>query len=876
MTGTAPTGIRTAGSRRIAIGLAGLQMGGCQINAIDLARTMRARGNEVVVFAVRDDDVRSTILPYAAKAGFTVTLLEDRAGGFGTGVAIAKFARRHDADVVHVFEPWLNRPAAIAAALDRKVAVVETNWNMENLFWGSSRIPLIVGTGSMLDEARLRRRAAVHLMEPPIDAEADRPEVSAGERFRAEHGIGVDALLAVLVSRVDKAMKRESILDAIAAVDRLGDPSAVLVVVGDGDALVEVRVAADRVNRRLGRTAVQAIGALADPRPAYNAADVVLAMGGAAIRGLAHGKPVIVLGERAFSGIYEPSSIAHFRSEGFYGLGTGLGGAELLGSHLEALLADPGRRRELGAFGLREVQDRFGLDAAAQALEAIYDDAMAHVPSATMRLIIGATQVGLGWAQRARAAARRTPAIVGAARLCLTRWASVLPRPVRVAVRRVVPSAAVAPPALEGWDQTLIGGARTPLVWPAATSPAPPTSPQLRQEDRDAVRCLLVTESLDAGGMDEFVAFLARRLPEHGIHAGVMLAADSSGWRHGRIADALLAEGVDVFSADEATGGAALARFAPDVLYSHGAMQWPLRAARAAQVPTAEALHGMHNVFGRTSHDLAARREMLDAIVTVSDLVRRQYLAIDREAPGDMVLTIPNGIDRARLSDVDRTEARHALGITNEFVFVSPARHTVQKNTFGLTAAFLEAAAQRSGMHLLLCGRPDDADYLRQVVGLRDRSSAADRLHLRGNAARVDVLFAAADAFVLDSFFEGWSLASMEALGMGVPSLLSDVGGAREQLRGGPARGTLISNPMGDPLLVGWESMARSRYTRQANHDELIQALLDFVDGATPWASRAEIASDARKRFSADACLSSHAEVVRRVAVTATVREAAR
>jgi glycosyltransferase involved in cell wall biosynthesis len=403
----APPAARPAAPRRVAIGLAGLQMGGCQINAIDLARALRARGNEVAVFAVRDDSVSSTILPYAENAGFAVTLLDDGDGAYGTAASIAGFTRGHDADVVHVFAPWLNRPAAIASALDRKTAVVETNWNMENMFWGSARVPLIVGTGSMLEEAEPRRRAAVHLMEPPIDTDADRPDPSTGAVFRAAQGIADDTVLAVLVSRVDRAMKLESILDAVAAIELVEDPSAALIIVGDGDALEEVRSAADAVNARVGRVVVQAVGHLADPRPAYNAADVVLAMGGAAIRGLAHRKPVIVLGEGGFSLTYQPDTIAHFRREGFYGHGSGVGGPELLAGHLAALVGDSARRDELGAFGLREVDTRFGLDAATTALEAIYDGAVRDAPSGPARIVIGAAQTALGWAQSLRARMRR-------------------------------------------------------------------------------------------------------------------------------------------------------------------------------------------------------------------------------------------------------------------------------------------------------------------------------------------------------------------------------------------------------------------------------------------------------------------------------------
>ena len=45
-----------------------------------------------------------------------------------------------------------------------------------------------------------------------------------------------------------------------------------------------------------------------------------------------------------------------------------------------------------------------------------------------------------------------------------------------------------------------------------------------------------------------------------------------------------------------------------------------------------------------------------------------------------------------------------------------------------------------------------------------------------------------ADAFVLPSFWEGWSLASTEAAYAGLPIVATDVGGARDLLAEGPGR----------------------------------------------------------------------------------------
>ena len=49
-----------------------------------------------------------------------------------------------------------------------------------------------------------------------------------------------------------------------------------------------------------GRQVVLLTGEIADPRPAYAAADVVVGQGGSALRGMAFGKPLVVVGEGRF------------------------------------------------------------------------------------------------------------------------------------------------------------------------------------------------------------------------------------------------------------------------------------------------------------------------------------------------------------------------------------------------------------------------------------------------------------------------------------------------------------------------------------------------------------------------------------------------
>ena len=70
-----------------------------------------------------------------------------------------------------------------------------------------------------------------------------------------------------------------------------------------------------------------------------------------------------VLGEDGFSEVLDAASAPRFLWHGFYGLGDGDLGAGRLAEQLRALLADAGRRAELGAFARELVTERFSLAA---------------------------------------------------------------------------------------------------------------------------------------------------------------------------------------------------------------------------------------------------------------------------------------------------------------------------------------------------------------------------------------------------------------------------------------------------------------------------------------------------------------------------------
>jgi glycosyltransferase involved in cell wall biosynthesis len=453
-----------------------------------------------------------------------------------------------------------------------------------------------------------------------------------------------------------------------------------------------------------------------------------------------------------------------------------------------------------------------------------------------------------------------------------TRW---LPAPVRAAAKRLIEGpATLTPRGVETWAVPLVvhasGG-------PAAAMPAPataaaPGASRLAPQPRPTapgggLRCLIVSPVLDAGGIDEFVAFLARNLPAWGIDTTVLCAAPSQreAPRVGLLAAALGQEGIAVAKASPADGRAWLSRHRPDVISAHAPPGWFLEAAAALGIPVVETLHAVPTPIGTDWSKEPARSRHITAMVAVSELVRQQYLRGNPGFGGDAVATIPNAFNETARAAVDRAQARAWLGLDREFLFVSLARHVLQKNAYGLVAAFAEVARAHPDAHLAIAGRVDDALYTEEVRRLRDRSPGRERIHLRENLSHPSALLAAADGFVLNSFFEGWPLASMEALAAGLPVVMSEVGGAREQVGSDGGRGYVVPNPLGDPEHVTWEAAGRVRFRPQANQAALVEAMAAVIRDRDRWAAnRPELAVTAKQRFSTDACAEQHALILRR------------
>jgi glycosyltransferase involved in cell wall biosynthesis len=344
------------------------------LNAVELAAAARDRGHEVIVLS-KPGPLVATV----RKLGIEHVLRVEntrRTPSPGAAAQLIRLVRRRKVDIVHAWE-W---PSALEAFAGPRLCLgtpmVCSIMSMAVPSFLPRTVPVTVGTHDLTRQAEDLGYSSVILLEPPVDVTANSPDFDASS-FRADYGLDTATLLAV-VCRLAYELKLEGLLAACDAVGELvhAGSNVQLAVVGDGPARQEVEEAAEAANKRAGRRVVVLTGQLADPRPAYSAADVILGMGGSALRGMAFGKPLVVQGERGFWELLTPDSAPIFLRQGWYGVGSATNGrasgALKLQQILQGLLEDPDTITQLGEYGRTLVVERFSIDHAAAVQEDMY------------------------------------------------------------------------------------------------------------------------------------------------------------------------------------------------------------------------------------------------------------------------------------------------------------------------------------------------------------------------------------------------------------------------------------------------------------------------------------------------------------------------
>jgi glycosyltransferase involved in cell wall biosynthesis len=313
------------------------------------------------------------------------------------------------------------------------------------------------------------------------------------------------------------------------------------------------------------------------------------------------------------------------------------------------------------------------------------------------------------------------------------------------------------------------------------------------------VRLLQVIETGGPGGAETVFANLTTCLVARGHEVHALIAPGS--WlpdemvRRGLAANVVSSRGaLDVALLRTMRGLIRSRRI--DVVHAHlfdGAVYASL-AARLEGVPCVATLHGQVDV-ARAGWRSAVKRALfsrsVSAVVTVSDALRRD-LAGRLHLPAARTHVIPNGVEAGPppLPIGARPRGHRVVALGN-------IRRAKDYPTMLDALALLRE--RLPDVHLDIAGEPDQEGLHDGLLAQVARLSLAPHVTLLGFVADPRPLLARADAFVLSSSEEGFSIATIEAMLAGVPVVATRSGGPEEILR---HDGTGLLVPTRDPAAL--------------------------------------------------------------------------
>jgi glycosyltransferase involved in cell wall biosynthesis len=249
----------------------------------------------------------------------------------------------------------------------------------------------------------------------------------------------------------------------------------------------------------------------------------------------------------------------------------------------------------------------------------------------------------------------------------------------------------------------------------------------------------------------------------------------------------------------------------PDLVHAHMPISGFLArlAARLAGVPrVAYTCHGflfnqegswLRRTGGLAMEWIGGRVTDVFMTVSASEAADARRLRIFRDP-----VAIGNGRDPAvfRPDPAERAAIRAAFGTPADRVVVVAVSRLVRVKGYPELAAAMRELPEAE---LWVVGERLASDRGEDMAALLADSGLGDRLRLLGYRDDVAAVLAAADIFVLPSYFEGLPMSVIEAMLVGLPVVASDISGPREQVVPG-VTGLLVPPRQVAPLA---EALAR-------------------------------------------------------------------
>jgi UDP-glucose:(heptosyl)LPS alpha-1,3-glucosyltransferase len=182
-------------------------------------------------------------------------------------------------------------------------------------------------------------------------------------------------------------------------------------------------------------------------------------------------------------------------------------------------------------------------------------------------------------------------------------------------------------------------------------------------------------------------------------------------------------------------------------------------------------------------------------VIAVSEGVRRELIEY-YDVPVSDIVVIPNGVDLNEFNPANRLRFRHRIREQLQIPLDAPVLIFVGNEFDRKGLSFIIEAlplVKIPELKLLVLGGDDKSRYLK----LARKLGVDKQIVFLGNVQDISRYYAVSDLLVLPTFYEAFSVATLEALASGLPLIVTEVNGTEELVREG-YNGYFVRRDSGD------------------------------------------------------------------------------
>lgn len=219
----------------------------------------------------------------------------------------------------------------------------------------------------------------------------------------------------------------------------------------------------------------------------------------------------------------------------------------------------------------------------------------------------------------------------------------------------------------------------------------------------------------------------------------------------------------------------------------------------------------------------------VDEFIAVSSQVK-EYFCEKFGINENKIKVIPNGIEYTETENIIPFKKSEVGFNEDDFVMVNVASFNPNKYHFTQIKALYELKKKYNNIKLLLIGNIHDEIYYKKIKEMISDNGLVNDIKILDFVPKNNVYkyLKMADCFIMTSLTEGFSIAMSEAMMLGKPMILTDIGGARDAIDNNDI-GILVSHTFKNKQDINMNDVIE-KFTKNEFYFDNVQETMDAIE----------------------------------------------